>query len=413
MQQQAERVDPFRRVRRQPHPDHPARARCRSRRRSAPRSRPAAGSRPRPARRSCTGRAAPATRRGRGARNAAAGTARPAPPPAVPRPRGWCRASCRARPPARLRGPPEWPRPGPAQTSACAHRGYRCPASWASQLAEHPVAGQDVARRWSSARALRGWRATNSRSCSSMPLVETSTVRHVDRLLAPGRPGRRSGRCRCRCRRCSGRTCPSGPSLLKLSESVQMRPAGRPQLDGHVHRDAELRVDRPLHGVGDLDVLAGLVLEQVDGVRGVVPEQVIGPAARLAEARSGSLRRKKYVCTSICWMDSSPAAMRRWIHWCDGLNRRVCPAMQTRPVSRCTCDRPPARPPSCRRAGSRPGTCLPARIAAMACRACSWVGVHEDDGVDVVAGEDLVQVGPRRGRCRTSARPPRPAPACG
>src|SRR5215813_1461998 len=87
------------------------------------------------------------------------------------------------------------------------------------------------------------------------------------------------------------------------------------------------------------------------------------------------VRRKKYVCTSICWMDSSPAPIRRWIHWCEGLNRRVCPAMQTRPVSRCT------RSTSCASAqlsasGISTWTCLPARIAAMACRACSWVGVH-------------------------------------
>ena len=40
-------------------------------------------------------------------------------------------------------------------------------------------------------------------------------------------------------------------------------------------------MDRALHGVGDLRLLAGLVLEQVDRVRGVVPEQVVGPAARL------------------------------------------------------------------------------------------------------------------------------------
>ena len=91
-------------------------------------------------------------------------------------------------------------------------------------------------------------------------------------------------------------------------------------------------------------------------------------------------------------MDSSPAPIRRWIHWCDGLNRRVCPAMQTRPVSRCT------RSTCCASgqlsaSGISTWTCLPARIAAMACRACSWVGVHEDDGVDVVAGEYLVQVG--------------------
>src|SRR5215470_9093881 len=86
------------------------------------------------------------------------------------------------------------------------------------------------------------------------------------------------------------------------------------------------------------------------------------------------VRRKKYVCTSICWIDSSPAAIRRRIHWCDGLNRRVCPTMQVRPVSRCM------RSTSCASAqlsasGISTWTCLPARSVAMACHACSWVGV--------------------------------------
>ena len=41
-------------------------------------------------------------------------------------------------------------------------------------------------------------------------------------------------------------------------------------------------MDRALHRVAVGDVLAGLVLEQVDGVGGVVPQQMIGPAARIA-----------------------------------------------------------------------------------------------------------------------------------
>ena len=41
-------------------------------------------------------------------------------------------------------------------------------------------------------------------------------------------------------------------------------------------------MDRPLHRVAIGDRLAGLVLEEVDGVGGVVPEQMIGPAPRLA-----------------------------------------------------------------------------------------------------------------------------------
>ena len=41
-------------------------------------------------------------------------------------------------------------------------------------------------------------------------------------------------------------------------------------------------MDRPLHGVAVGNIFAGLILEQVDGVRGVMPEQMIGPAARIA-----------------------------------------------------------------------------------------------------------------------------------
>ena len=53
-----ERVDPFRRMCRQPHPDHPAQ-RDAAVGGGRPRSRPAAAARPRPVRRSCKGRAAP------------------------------------------------------------------------------------------------------------------------------------------------------------------------------------------------------------------------------------------------------------------------------------------------------------------------------------------------------------------
>ena len=41
-------------------------------------------------------------------------------------------------------------------------------------------------------------------------------------------------------------------------------------------------MDRPLHRVAIGNGLAGLILEQVDGVGGVMPQQMIGPAARIA-----------------------------------------------------------------------------------------------------------------------------------
>ena len=40
---------------------------------------------------------------------------------------------------------------------------------------------------------------------------------------------------------------------------------------------------RPLHAVDRHHFFAGLVLEQIDGMRRVMPEQVIGPGPRLAQ----------------------------------------------------------------------------------------------------------------------------------
>ncbi len=58
---------------------------------------------------------------------------------------------------------------------------------------------------------------------------------------------------------------------------------GRLQLDGHVHGDAKLGVRGTGERVRLDDVGAALVGEEVDGVRGVMPEEVVGPTPRLAE----------------------------------------------------------------------------------------------------------------------------------
>ncbi len=42
-------------------------------------------------------------------------------------------------------------------------------------------------------------------------------------------------------------------------------------------------MDRPLHGVGLHDLRARLIGEQIDGVRGVMPQQMVGPGARLSQ----------------------------------------------------------------------------------------------------------------------------------
>ena len=48
------------------------------------------------------------------------------------------------------------------------------------------------------------------------------------------------------------------------------------------------------------------------------------------------VRRKKYVCTSICWMRSSPAVIRLRTHWWLGLKRRVWHTMAVSPDSSAT-----------------------------------------------------------------------------
>src|SRR5690606_30729806 len=56
----------------------------------------------------------------------------------------------------------------------------------------------------------------------------------------------------------------------------------RAHADAHVHRDAEVRVLRALQREYVRRILAGLMVEEIDGVAGVVPQKVIRPAARLA-----------------------------------------------------------------------------------------------------------------------------------
>ena len=74
---------------------------------------------------------------------------------------------------------------------------------------------------------------------------------------------------------------PSGPSLLKLSDRVQIAPLS-------LFSWIDMSMAMPSSGwFGPSIALAvtiwpGLVGEQVDRVRGVVPEQMVGPAARLA-----------------------------------------------------------------------------------------------------------------------------------
>src|SRR6478672_2712058 len=86
-------------------------------------------------------------------------------------------------------------------------------------------------------------------------------------------------------------------------------------------------------------------------------------------------RRKKNVCTSICWMLNSPATIFWRTHWWLGLNRRVWPHIATSPLLFCK-----SATASASRQESASGistcTCLPAFRQSMDCAACIWVGVH-------------------------------------
>src|SRR4029079_11205167 len=54
------------------------------------------------------------------------------------------------------------------------------------------------------------------------------------------------------------------------------------QLDAHIHRNAQFRMDRSLKRARLRNSLPGLVLEQVDGMTGMVPQQMIRPASGFA-----------------------------------------------------------------------------------------------------------------------------------
>jgi hypothetical protein len=122
--------------------------------------------------------------------------------------------------------------------------------------------------------------AKNSRSCSSMPFIDTSTfdvdllVLAVEQVVVARDVGAgvadvaEEGAQR--------------PVVVEAEAQRADRAVGRLELDAHVHRDAQRRVDRALHGIGRTIGLRP-DSEQVHRVRGVVPQQVVGPAARLAQ----------------------------------------------------------------------------------------------------------------------------------
>ena len=76
---------------------------------------------------------------------------------------------------------------------------------------------------------------------------------------------------------------PKRPVVVERERERAHRPRGRRQPDAHVHGDAQLRMGRTLQDLNVFGEVAGLVLEQVHRMAGVMPQQVVGPAPGLAQ----------------------------------------------------------------------------------------------------------------------------------
>src|SRR5262245_26975821 len=87
------------------------------------------------------------------------------------------------------------------------------------------------------------------------------------------------------------------------------------------------------------------------------------------------VRRKKKVCTSICWMLNSPATIFLRTHWWLGLKRRVWPHIATSPDFFCRSTTACASF-SESASGISTCTCLPAFMQSSAWLACICVGVQ-------------------------------------
>ena len=74
-----------------------------------------------------------------------------------------------------------------------------------------------------------------------------------------------------------------GSVIVEAERQGANRPIGSLQLDAHVHGDAQAGVNRPLNRISLHHRTACLVGEQIHCVCGMVPQQMIGPTARLTQ----------------------------------------------------------------------------------------------------------------------------------
>ena len=128
-------------------------------------------------------------------------------------------------------------------------------------------------------------------------------------------------------------------------------------------------VQRALQRIGADDLAAGLIAEQIDRVRRVMPQQVIGPGARLPERiRVGAAEEERL---HVHLLDLQLAARDALV---DPLVRRIeatrVPDHADEPGDASAAARRPRHPSSCRRAGSPPArACRPSCTGSPAPRA--------------------------------------------
>ncbi len=143
----------------------------------------------------------------------------------------------------------------------------------------------------------------------------------------------------------------------------------------------------------DRDLLAGLVLEQIDGVAGMVPQQMVGPAARLAQRIHVLAAEEIGLHVHLLDVELARPDACLCTHWWLGLKRRVWPAMATRPVSFCTAHQAFGIGQIVgHRNFDHAHACRPA-CTGSAWSACIWVGVVEDRGLDAGLRQAFREIG--------------------
>ena len=204
---------------------------------------------------------------------------------------------------------------------------------------------------------------------------------------------------------------PSGPSLLNDSDSVQIAPLSVFSWMLMSIAMPSCGWIGPLHRVGLHDAAAGLVLEQVHRVRGVVPQQVVGPAARLAQRVH--VRAAEEIGLHVHLLDVELARLDLLVHvLVAGIEAARVADHRDQAGLLLRLDDRLGRPPACRTAGSPPArACRPSGGDRL--RGVHLRGRAQDHGVHVGTRQRLGEVRSSRARAVLAAPLPGPCPARG